>query len=166
MSAVYTLFDDPQQAQEAVNRLRASGVADPDITVISGEPFEHFEFSQRDRPTWIFRIAVAGGVCGLLFGVWLTRMTELAWPLPTGGMPIVAWWPNIVIIFELTMLTAVLCTVGTLLVTAKLPRRRPAFYDLAVADDRILVGVENPATPREALERALGVPSGQIRTLP
>ena len=36
--------------------------------------------------------------------VLLTTGTELAWPLNTGGMPIVAWWPNLVIIFEMTML--------------------------------------------------------------
>ena len=155
MIPVYGLFDDPQAAQAAVDRLRAGGVAEPDITVISAEPFEFFDFSQRDRPTWIFRIAAAGGAAGLLFGAWLTRMTELAWPLPTGGMPIVAWWPNIVIMFELTMLSAILSTVATLLVTAKLPRRRPAFYDVAVSEGKILVGVENPTGPRERLERLL-----------
>ena len=28
-------------------------------------------------------------------GYWLTRTTETSWPLPTGGMPIVAMWPNV-----------------------------------------------------------------------
>jgi hypothetical protein len=165
VSAVYALFENPQAAQAAVDRLRRSGVADPAITVISGEPFEAFEFSHRDRPTWIFRIAVAGGFAGLAFGAWLTRLTEVSWPLPTGGMPIVAWWPNIVIMFELTMLSAILCTVATLLVTARLPRKRPAFYDVAVSDGLILVGVENPTAPRDTLERALTVPGIQIKTL-
>ena len=36
-------------------------------------------------------------------------------------MPIVAWWPNLIIIFELTMLGAILATVVTLFVTALLP---------------------------------------------
>ena len=40
MSAVYALYGDPDSAQVAVDRLRAIGVPDPDIVVISSEPFE------------------------------------------------------------------------------------------------------------------------------
>lgn len=166
MSAVYALFSDPESAQVAVDRLRAAGVADGEITVISSEPFEGQQFGYRDKATWMFRIAGAGGAVGLAFAYWLTRTTELAWPLPTGGMAIVATWPNLIIMFELTMLCAVLSTVGTLLVTAKLPGRRPALYDPAVSDGRILVGLENPTGPLDALERALTSHGGQLKTIP
>jgi hypothetical protein len=166
VSAVYALFSDPGSAQAAVEELRAVGVPTADITIISSEPFEHHEFSHRDKRTWMFLIAGAGGAVGLAFGYWLTRMTELAWPLPTGGMPIVALWPNLVIIFELTMLCAVLSTVATLLITAKLPRRRPKLYDPAVSDGRILVGLEDPRLPMDAIARALTVRGGQIKTIP
>ncbi len=168
VNAVYALFPDPDSAQLAVQNLRAAGVPDGDITVISSEPFEEFEFSHRDKPTWIFWIAAAGGALGLCFGYFLTSMTERAWPLPTGGMPIVALWPNLVIIFELTMLFAILATVGALLITAKLPRRRPALYDPQVSDGLILVGLENPRNvSREELERALAVRRGiSIKTIP
>jgi hypothetical protein len=166
VSAIYALFSDPESAQVAVNGLRSAGVADRDITVISSEPFEAHEFFHRDKETWMFRIAGAGGAVGLAFAYWLTRTTERAWPLPTGGMPIVAMWPNLVILFELTMLFAVLSTVATLLVTARLPGRRPTLYDPAVSEGRILVGVENPSTPLDALHRALTACGGQLKTLP
>lgn len=39
------------------------------------------EFAHRDKATWMGWIAVAGGGTGLAFSTWLTRMTELAWPL-------------------------------------------------------------------------------------
>ena len=68
-------------------------------------------------------------------------MTELAWPLQTGNMPIVAWWPNLIVIFELTMLGAILATVLTLFITAGLVRRPPPLYDPEVTDGKILVGV-------------------------
>jgi hypothetical protein len=166
MSAVYALFSDPESAQVAVDRLRAAGVADRDITVISSEPFETYEFGHRDRATWMFRIAGVGGAVGLTFAYWLTRTTEQAWPLPTGGMPIVATWPNLIIMFELTMLFAVLSTVATLLVTARIPGRRPGLYDPAVSDGSILVGLENPAIPLDALERALATRGARVKTLP
>ena len=156
MSVVYALYADPGAAQRAVNGLHAAGVADADITVMSGEPFEEHPFAQRDKATWLWYIACAGGAAGLIFSTWLTRMTELAWPLQTGNMPIVAWWPNLIVIFELTMLGAILATVITLFITAKLPSRTPAFYDPAVTDGKILVGVQNPSEASlPALERAL-----------
>jgi len=162
MSALYALYDDGDAAQRAVNGLRKAGVADSAITVISDQPMEAYEFGQMDRQTPIWYIASFGGLVGLAFGTWLTRMTELAWPLPTGNMPIVAWWPNLIIMFEMTMLFAILAAVITLLVTARLPGRRPALYDPDVMNGKILVGVENP---RDAalVERALG--AGEIRRL-
>jgi hypothetical protein len=167
VKAVYALFTDPDSAQRAVDNLRAAGVADADITVISSEPFEEYEFSHRDRATWIYWIASASGAVGLLFGYWLTSMTARAWPLRTGGMPIVAMWPHLVVMFELTMLFAIVATVVSLLVSAKLPRRRPALYDPEVSNGRILVGLHAPRLPLETVERALAWRAGvQLKTIP
>ena len=161
VKSIYALFADPDAAQRAVDNLRAAGVADRDIVVISSTPFEEHEFSHRDKATWIYWIAGVGGAIGLCSGYWLTRMTELDWPLPTGGMPIVSMWPNLVIIFELTMLFAILATVVTLLITAKIPRGQPRLYDPAVSEGQILVGLEHPGNvPVDALQRALAGPGG------
>jgi hypothetical protein len=154
MSAIYALYDTGDAAQRAVNSLRNAGVADSAITVISDQPMEAYEFGEMNRATRIWYIASGGGLIGLVFATWLTRMTELAWPLPTGNMPIVSWWPNLIVIFELTMLGAILATVATLLVTGELLRRRPALYDPQVSDGKILVGVESPARADD-VERAL-----------
>jgi molybdopterin-containing oxidoreductase family membrane subunit len=165
VSAVYALYSTPDAAQRAVNGLRAAGIGDDRITILSSEPFEEHEFAHRDKATWMGWIAVAGGVTGLAFAAWLTRMTELAWPLKTGNMPIVAWWPNLIVMFELTMLGGILAAVVTLLVTAGLPSRRPALYDPEIMDGRILVGVDNPADAA-VVERALDVPGARIKRRP
>ena len=146
MTAIYGLYDDPEVAQHAVDGLRAAGVADRDIQVMSSEPFEEYEFSHRDSVTWMHWLAGVGGVGGLTLGYWLTSTTQRAWPLKTSGMPIVANWPNLIVIFELTMLGAIVATVLTLFVTAKLPKRLPALYDPEVSNGYILVGVQQPAT--------------------
>jgi hypothetical protein len=164
MSAVYALYPDPRSAQRAVNGLYAAGVAEDDVIVMSGEPFEAQPFAHRDSATWLWYIACLGGFIGLAFATWLTRMTELAWPLPTGNMPIVAWWPNLIVMFELMMLGAILATVLTLFVTAKLPSRVPPLYDPEITNGKILVGVQNPAAATvPALERALAAPGGEIK---
>jgi hypothetical protein len=161
MSAVYALYPDGDTAQRAVNGLKAAGLTTDAITVIAGEPLEHHEFFETDKSTWMWYIASFGGLVGLVFATWLTRMTELAWPLNTGNMPIVAWWPNLIIMFEMTMLFAILAAVLTLLVTARLPGRRAALYDPRVMDGKILVGVDNPGDP-VAVERALAVDGATV----
>jgi hypothetical protein len=156
-TAMYGLYDEPDGAERAFTALRRAGVGEKDITVISSEPFEHHEFSHRDRSAVLFRLAGVGGVLGFIVGVSLTAGTERAWAINVGGMPTVAWWPNLVIIFELTMLSAILTTVVSLLVAARLPSRVKGLYDPEVSDGRILVGVpitadRAPDTIRRALD--------------
>ena len=141
MTAMYGLFDKPDAAQRAYTGLKRAGISPRDITVVSGEPFEAFEFSHRDHSMILFRVALLGGLIGFASAVALVVGTQRAWPLVTGGMPIVAWYPNLVIIFEMTMLGAIVATVIALLVTAKLPHFGKSLYDPAVSDGKILVGV-------------------------
>jgi Alternative complex III, ActD subunit len=155
MTGIYGLFAEPEAVQRAVDMLRRSGIANHDITVVSDEPYEEFEFSHRDKATWLFPLAALGGLIGLIGATLLTVGTERAWPLDVGGMPVVALWPNLVITFELTMLGAILTTVGALLVTAKLPAREPVLYDPEVSNGRILVGVSHLAGPAEAVRSTL-----------
>jgi hypothetical protein len=88
-------------------------------------------------------IAAAGGALGLAAAVALLVYAQTAWPIVTSAMPIVAWWPNLIIMFEMTMLGAILATVSTLIVTG-LVRGKPGapLYDRAISDGYILVGVE------------------------
>ena len=59
-----------------------------------------------------------------------------------------------IVVFELTMLGAMLATVGTLLVTAFL-RGGPRFYDPAISDGYILVGVGAPGERAATVDRVL-----------
>ena len=164
MNAVYGLYDDPHIAQQAVNNLRAAGVNDADITVISSEPFDHFEFGHRDAETAMPWIAAGAGAFGLVASYYLLGVSQRAWPLVTSGMPIVPLWTNLIIIFEMTMLSAIIATVITLLVTAGLPSRGGKLYDPEVSDGFILVGVENPPD-KARLESALTIAGGRVKTI-
>ena len=164
MTAVYGLYADPNVAQRAVNNLRAAGVADRDITVISSEPFEHFEFGHRDARTAMPWIAAAAGITGLLLTYFLLAASQESWPLVTSGMPIVPLWTNLIIMFEMTMLSAIIATVITLLITAGLPSRGGKLYDPEVSDGYILVGVESPSDAAR-LESALALDGGRVKTI-
>jgi hypothetical protein len=167
MNGVYALYPDGASAQRAVDSLRRAGVSDAEITVISSAPMEDFEFSHIGGKNRLWYVASLGGLIGFLASTALVVFTERDWPVNTGGMPIVAWWPNLIVMFEMTMLGAILANVGTLLVTSGLLRRRPAFYDPAVSDGKIMVGVENPSgRTAGAVERALQIsPDVQLKTV-
>jgi hypothetical protein len=166
MTALYALYESPEAAQGAVDRLRAIGVPHSEITILSSEPFHAYEFGQGDGRTVMPWVAVLGGVAGFATGASLTSLTQLDWPIVTGGMPIVSVWPNLIPTFELTMLGAVLATVVTLLVSAFAPGRRSRIYDLQISEGKILVGVEHQEhVPSADLERTLQK-DGQIKWLP
>lgn len=154
MTAIYGLFSTPGDAQRAYSGLKRAGVNERDITVVSAEPFEAFEFSHRDHSMILFRLALVGGIIGFLAAVALVRGTEMAWPIITGGMPIVSWYPNLVIIFEMTMLGAIVTTVISLLVAAKLPTFGKTLYDPAVSDGKILVGAPASDAIRDMLTQS------------
>jgi hypothetical protein len=144
VKAIYGLCSQPSLAQHTVDSLRRAGVQDDAIVVVASQPHEEYEFSHRYKNTWLFWIAAGGGVFGLTAGLTLAYLTETLWPLVTGGMPIVAWWPNIIIMFELTMLGSIVATVVSLLIMTELPNLRSRVYDPQVSQGKILVAVENP----------------------
>jgi len=162
MSSIYGLYADPNVAQRAVDNLRAAGVADADITVLSSEPFEHLQFGHRDAKTMMPWIATAAGAAGLVLTYYLLGASQRSWPLVTSGMPVVPLWTNLIIIFEMTMLSAILATVVTLIVTAFLGDRGK-MYDPEVSDGYILVGVEHAADTSK-LEPALAIDGARVKT--
>jgi hypothetical protein len=164
MKAVYALYRSPESAQRAFEKLRNAGIADREITILSSEPLEEYEFGQRDRQTWMTWIAAVGGLLGLVGAYLLTSITQRDWPIVTGNMPIVTNWTNLIVIFELTMLSAIITTVITLLITANIPSwKAPALYDPAISDGRILIGVANPKNA-SVVENALNSTGGVIKT--
>lgn len=144
-TAIYGLFADPASADRAVNTLQQAGLSRDEIVVMSSEPFGEYSFSQAEHTTVMPWLAVLGGVIGGSLGFLLAAYTQKAYPLITGGMPLVAPWPTGIITYELTMLGAVITTVITLLVTTRLPNWSEKVYDPEVSNGKILVGVLNPS---------------------
>jgi len=171
MKALYALYSDPDAAQRAVNSLKLSGgslgIGERQIVVVSSEPFDGYDFSDEHSQTRIFLIASLGGICGALLGLLFVRFTQFVYPLPTGGMPIAPHWTNGIITYETTMLGAILTTVVTLLVTARLPHFGPRLSDPEIWHGKILVGVTDPPEKaRPELEKQLRLAgASQVKTV-
>jgi membrane protein YqaA with SNARE-associated domain len=164
-TAIYGLFPNPASADRALNALQAAGISRGKIVVMASEPFDEYSFSQADRATVMPWLATLGGVIGGTCGYLLAAYTQEAYPLVTGGMPIVAPWPTGIVTYELTMFGAVMATVITLLITTGLPNWKPKLYDPEVSNGKILIGVVDPSDDARAeLESRLrGAGADQVK---
>ena len=145
MNAIYGLFPDPDSARRAVKVLRNASsrlrIGPDRIVVISHEPLEERDLGLPPQRTAMPWLAAFGGILGGAAGYSLVAFTQRTYPLPTGAMPIVALWPAGVITYEFTMLGAILTTVLTFLIGARLPNYRHRLYDPEISRGKILVGV-------------------------
>ncbi len=159
VDSIYGLFPGPEAADRGLNALREAGVSRERIVAMSAEPFDEYEFSRVEQKTWMYKLAALGGIVGGTLGFLLARYMQVAYPFPliTGGMPLVAPWPTGIVTYELTMLSAILTTVITLLVTSGLPNWRKAkLYDEEVSNGMVLIGVvDPPENSRSELESRL-----------
>ena len=156
MRAVYGLYRSPEAAQTAFDNLRRMGIPSTSITIISSEPLQNCAIGDQDKSTALPWIAALGALIGFASAYLLTWWTQQDWPINTGGMAIVTSMTNTIILFELTMLGAILGVVIAFLTSAGIPRRLPPLYDPEVSQGKILIGVHqagisDPDTIRRAL---------------
>jgi len=156
ISSLYTMCPDAAAAQRTVDALLSAGARKEDITVISSEPFDQYEFGQREKSTLMPWLVVLGAVLGGFAGFLLVFVTTKSYPIVTGGMPITPGWITGIITYELTMLAAILTTLLVLLLTAPLFRWKQLPYDVQVADGQVLVGInfqeDLPSKVKEVLK--------------
>lgn len=156
--SIYGLFPGPHSAERGMNALRAAGVAPDKIVVMASEPFEEYSFAQAERKTIMPWLAVIGGVVGGICGFSLAVYTQTAYPLVTGGMPLISPWPTGIVTYELTMMAAVLVTVIVLLVGSRIPDWSPQLYDPEISYGKVLIGVLDPS------DQARGDLENRLRT--
>jgi Protein of unknown function (DUF3341) len=165
-NSIYGLFASPDLAERGVNALRAAGIARENIVIMSSEPYDQYAFTRFEHRTIMPWLATAGGLVGGTLGFLLARYTQVAYPITVGNMPRISPWPTAIVTYELTMFGAVMTTVITLLITARLGRRRAAPYDAEISNGKILIGVIDPSDAARAdLEQRLrGAGADQVKS--
>ena len=116
-------FADPSDAARAVRALRAAGF---DVDAAMPAPFPELVDALARPRSRIDLITFPGALVGLLLGVLLTVGTSLAWPLVTGGKPIVSVPPFVIVIFEVTVLVGSLTNLVAVVLGGWSGRRRQA----------------------------------------
>ena len=153
--ALLGVFEAPEQAAEAVEQLRAAGFGGDAVEVLSASPYPEGAFGEEPPKHRLYLFALAGALAGFGVGLLVTIGTQLSYPLVTGGKPILSIPPMINVLFEGTMLGAIVLTVAGVLFESRLPSWRGAPYDPRISEGCLGVLVAEGAGPRLAAERAL-----------
>jgi hypothetical protein len=153
--AVLGLFREPDSVAAALDALRAAGFRGGDLKVLSSVPYPDGAFGEDPEPHRLYVFPFVGAACGFAVGLLLTVATQLSYPLVTGGKPVLSIPPMVNVMYEGTMLGAVLFTVIGIIFESRLPNLAPTPYDTRISEGYIGVLVTQAEGRVAAAERVL-----------
>ena len=139
--SIIGLYTDENAAADALDALRSAGYETTEYEILTGTPYPEGTFGEHEPEHKLFRWPLMGAVCGFIVGLILTTGTQLAFPLVTGGKPILGIPPMAIIMYEGTMLGAIIFTVIGIIFESRLPRLFMGAYDTRITEGYIGVTV-------------------------
>ena len=137
--SVLGLYNDPNQAADAMDALKSAGFPQGTFDVLTGTPYPEGAFGEHVPQHRLFRFPAFGAIIGFTLALFLTAATQIAYPLVTGGKPILSLFAMLVILYEMSMLSAVISTVVGIVIESRLPNVNPGIYDTRITEG--LIGV-------------------------
>ncbi len=153
--ALLGIFETPEQVDGALDRLRADGFLATDMTVLTDAPYPEGAFGEASERHRLYVWPFVGAACGLAVGLLLTIGTQISYPLVTGGKPILAIPPMINVLYEGTLLGALIMTVIGIIFESRLPDLSAAPYDPRISQGYFGVLVFRLAGRADMAQRAL-----------
>ena len=138
------LFQDPQEVADAMSELKSNGFPVEDLDIYSGAPFPEGSFGEHYPDHRLFMFPLVGALIGFTIGILWTAGTQISYPLITGGKPLLSIPPMTIIMYENTMLGAIIFTVLGVLFESRLPKRNLGLYDERITEGYIGLLVECP----------------------
>ena len=141
-NSVLGLYDNPDAGADAMDGLKSAGFALGTFDVLTGTPYPEGAFGEHVPQHRLFRFPFFGAMVGITLAILFTAGTQLAYPVVTGGKPILAVFAMLIIAYELTMLGAVIATVVGIIFESRLPNLYLGAYDARINGGYIGVVVE------------------------
>jgi hypothetical protein len=153
--ALLGLFRDADGVARALDALRAADFAGRDLKVLTDTPYPEGAFGEEPEQHRLYVFPFVGAACGFAVGLLLTIGTQLAYPLVTGGKPILSIPPMVHVMYEGTMLGAILFTIIGIIFESRLPDLGAAPYDPRISEGYLGVLVTRADGRQDAAARAL-----------
>lgn len=153
--AVLGVFDDPVKVADAIDGLRAAGFEGSAIKTYTDTPYPEGAFGDEPENHRLYVFPFMGGLCGFSVALLITIGTQMAYPLVTGGKPILAVPPMVHVLYEGTMLGAILFTVLGIIFESRLPNFSSAPWDPRISEGFIGLLVSRAEGRADAAESAM-----------
>ena len=154
------LFQDPDHVVNAMASLKGDGFPVEDLDIYSGAPYPEGSFGEYEAPNRLFMFPLIGAMIGFSIALLVTAGTQISYPLVTGGKPILSIPPMTIIMYEGTMLGAIVFTVLGILFESRLPKRDLGLYDARITEGYIGVIVACPDTEQAQKAEKLLIDAG------
>jgi hypothetical protein len=132
--SILGLFQQPEPAADAMDGLKEAGFELGTFDVLTGTPYPEGAFGEHVPQHRLFRFPAFGAIIGFTLSVFLTSVTQLAYPMVTGGKPILSVFAMLIIMYEMTMLAGVIATVIGIIFESRLPNMKPGIYDTRITE--------------------------------
>ncbi|MCX6021028.1 MAG: DUF3341 domain-containing protein [Chloroflexi bacterium] len=152
---VLGVYRDADSAANGVDALREAGFSNRDYDVLTGSPYPEEAFGEHVPPNKLYVFPIIGAFCGFSVAILVNAGTALSFPLVVGGKPILAVPAFTIIMYEGTMLGAILFTVLGVIFESRLPRFSLGVYDTRITEGYIGLVVSMPDDRVQAAETAL-----------
>ena len=133
-TSILGLFQQPEPAADAMDGLKEAGFELGTFDVLTGTPYPEGAFGEHVPQHRLFRFPAFGAIIGFTLSIFLTAATQLAYPLVTGGKPILSIFAMLIIMYELTMLSGVIATVIGIIFESRLPNLKMGAYDRRITE--------------------------------
>ena len=153
--SVIGLFTDEDAAADAMDAVASAGFGQGEYEVLTGTPYPEGTFGEAEPVHKLYRFPLVGAACGFIVGLLLTAGTQLAFPLVTGGKPLLSIPPMAIIMYEGTMLGAIIFTVFGIIFESRLPRLFMGAYDTRITEGYIGIAVTAEEGRMEGAEGVL-----------
>ena len=153
--SVLGLYTEEDSAADALDNLRDAGFEEGEYELLTGTPYPEGTFGEAEPEHHLFRWPLIGAACGFTGGLIITAGTQMAYPLITGGKPILSIPPMAIIMYEGTMLGAIIFTIIGILFESRLPRLFMGAYSEKITEGHIGVTVTTEEGRTEVAEEAL-----------
>ena len=149
------LFEEVNRTALAVDKLRALGIDNEHVNVISGTPITEAMLGRPHQWTNVPRLAMGGAFGGMLIGIFFAFGTPALYPIYVGGQPLFPVPPSVVVLFEMTMLGIMLSTFLGVFLDARFPSYSPKVYVPEISDGYIALLIDCPAEMEDEVKKAM-----------
>lgn len=143
------LFDNVETTADVIDEVRALGVQDDQMTMMSNVPYPARFFARKPARLWFLPFVLGGAALGALVAFFLTYVTANLYPIEVGGQGLVPVPPTAIIYFEMISLFSMLGAFTGFLLQNRFPILTRRMYDERITDGYIGLEVRAPLAVAE-----------------